>query len=303
MMDEHSENIYHITEKHLFDNLKSGIIVLNKQYYQQTEVIHDHEFNELVIVKSGSAQHITENFRYRVGRGDVFLLRSGMRHSYHDIDGLNIFNIVYSGKIARFLREDLLTHPGYLAFFEGIASISGDTENDRYRFPEEDLGRVLELLEEMRREDASPSPESHFAKIALFMRIVVFILRSRNPGTALPQSSNAKLREAVIFMYRNNSGQLKISDVAQACNVTIRTLQRLFKAYLNKTPEEYLSEIRLNRFIPQYLNSDGKIRDLAVRSGFSDIGQLNRRFKKRFGCSPREWRKQQLLLPSADAEP
>ena len=104
-------------------------------------------------------------------------------------------------------------------------------------------------------------------------------------------------------MYRNNSGQLKISDVAQACNVTIRTLQRLFKAHLNKTPEEYLSEIRLNRFIPQYLNSDGKIRDLAVRSGFSDIGQLNRRFKKRFGCSPREWRKQQLLLPSADAEP
>ena len=303
MMDEHSENIYHITEKHLFDNLKSGIIVLNKQYYQQTEVIHDHEFNELVIVKSGSAQHITENFRYRVGRGDVFLLRSGMRHSYHDIDGLNIFNILYSGKIARFLREDLLTHPGYLAFFEGIASISGDTESGRYRFPEEDLGRVLELLEEMRREDASPSPESHFAKIALFMRSVVFILRSRNPGTALPQSSNAKLREAVIFMYRNNSGQLKISDVAQACNVTIRTLQRLFKAHLNKTPEEYLSEIRLNRFIPQYLNSDGKIRDLAVRCGFSDIGQLNRRFKKRFGCSPREWRKRQQLLPSADAEP
>ena len=146
MMDEHSENIYHITEKHLFDNLKSGIIVLNKQYYQQTEVIHDHEFNELVIVKSGSAQHITENFRYRVGRGDVFLLRSGMRHSYHDIDGLNIFNILYSGKIARFLREDLLTHPGYLAFFEGIASISGDTESGRYRFPEEDLGRVLVLL-------------------------------------------------------------------------------------------------------------------------------------------------------------
>ena len=61
MMDEHSANIYHITEKHLFDNLKSGIIVLNKQYYQQTEVIHDHEFNELVIVKSGSALHITEN--------------------------------------------------------------------------------------------------------------------------------------------------------------------------------------------------------------------------------------------------
>ena len=194
-----------------------------------------------------------------------------------------------------------MTHPGYLAFFEGIASISGDTENDRYRFPEEDLGRVLELLEEMRREDASPSPESHFAKIALFMRIVVFILRSRNLGATLPQSSNAKLQEAVIFMHRNNSGLLKICDVAKACNVTIRTLQRLFKAYLNKTPAEYLSEIRLSDFIPQYLNFDGKIRDLAVRCGFSDVGQLNRLFKKRYGYSPREWRKRQLMM-SADAE-
>lgn len=300
-MNEHSKNIYHITEKHLFDNLKSGIIVLNKQYYQQTEVIHDHEFNELVIVKSGSALHITENFRYRIGRGDIFLLRPGIHHSYHDIDRLNIFNILYSGKIVRFLREDLLTHPGYFAFFEGGASIAGNTESGRYRFPEEDLDRVLELLEEMRREDVSPSPESHFVKAALFMRIVVFILRSRNLGATLPQSSNAKLQEAVIFMHRNNSGLLKICDVAKACNVTIRTLQRLFKAYLNKTPAEYLSEIRLSDFIPQYLNFDGKIRDLAVRCGFSDVGQLNRLFKKRYGYSPREWRRRQLMM-SADAE-
>lgn len=80
MMDEHSENIYHITEKHLFDNLKSGIIVLNKQYYQQTELIHDHEFNELSSLKSGFCCSISrKTSRYRVGRGDVFLLRSGMR--------------------------------------------------------------------------------------------------------------------------------------------------------------------------------------------------------------------------------
>lgn len=279
---------YHITREQLFDGLKSGVMVLRKHYYQSSEILHYHDFYELVIVLSGSASHITENAEYPVGRGDVFLLRPGERHSYRDIDAFEIVNIIYSERTASLLREESMSHPGYLSFFEGVVPASTFSERSRSRFSELDLQAVLTHVDAIEAEGHAESPESAVILLAHFMLIAVRILRSR--AWLLPACDGAgKLREVLNDIHRNGLNRLSVADIANHASLSPRTLQRLFREHLGKTPEAYLNDFRLDTFLSLLLESGGKIYELAEQCGFSNAAHLCRRFRQRYGCSPRQW--------------
>ncbi len=280
---------YHITREHLFNGLKSGIMVLEKHYYQSSEILHYHDFYELVTVRSGSASHVTENAEYPVKRGDVFLLRPGERHCYRDIDAFEIVNLIYSERTASLLREESMSHPGYLSFFEGVAPASAVSERGRSRLSEADLQEVLAHTDAMEAEEQADSPESAVVLLAHFMLIAVRILRSRTWLLPAADETAGKLREVLNDIHRNGLGRLSVADIAERASLSPRTLQRLFREHLGKTPEAYLNDFRLDTFLSLLPESTGKLYELAEQCGFSNAAHLCRRFRQRYGCSPRQW--------------
>lgn len=280
---------YHITREHLFNGLKSGLMVLKKHYYQNSEILHYHDFYELVIVRSGSASHITENAEYPVKRGDVFLLRPGERHCYRDIDAFEIVNVIYSERAAAPLREELMHHPGYLAFFAGIAPGSKAAERGHCRLGEADLSAILACADAMEAEEHAATPESTVALLANFLLIAVRILRSQTGILPAANDIAGTLRDVLADIHRHGPGRLSVAELAHRASLSERTLQRLFRKHLGKTPEEYLNDFRLDTFLSLLPRSDGKIYELAERCGFTDAAHLCRRFRQRYGCSPRQW--------------
>ncbi len=95
------------------------------------------------------------------------------------------------------------------------------------------------------------------------------------------------------FIRRHNlHSDLTPKTVASALNVSLRSLQAAFHS-AHTTPSEYIWECRLANSEQDLTNSILKplnISEIASRNGFADSAHFCRRFKERFGMSPREYR-------------
>ncbi len=94
----------------------------------------------------------------------------------------------------------------------------------------------------------------------------------------------------IAFDFIKANLHLKISmlDLKQHTKFSERSLQLIFKKYLNKSPFEYIEEQRLlkaHELIKQYKQSK-KTTHIATEVGFRHLGRFSVNFKKRFGVHP-----------------
>ena len=88
-----------------------------------------------------------------------------------------------------------------------------------------------------------------------------------------------------------NNYKLKVSDVAQVCNMSERTLRRLFISCYNKTPFAFLQEFRINQAEILLTSTQNPITEISSQCGFSDIYAFSHCFKMHNNMSPTEYRK------------
>lgn len=88
---------------------------------------------------------------------------------------------------------------------------------------------------------------------------------------------------------------LSIKNVAQAFDCCDRTLQRRLKRECGVTYKELVDDVRFD-LVRQFLaQSEMSVTDLSFAVGYSNPTNFTRAFKKVFGCSPLEWRKQNAV--------
>ena len=136
-----------------------------------------------------------------------------------------------------------------------------------------------------------------------------------------PYLNTAKLvANYILFLYENRSKQLAQQDIHWAvqsakrdidralnANQTLRNaaqmyyineqyLGRLFKQQIGISYHEYLNLQRLEWSAKQLLEESTKnISEIALNCGFQTLAYFNRQFKKHYGISPSQYRKQHIL--------
>ncbi len=97
--------------------------------------------------------------------------------------------------------------------------------------------------------------------------------------------------KAVAFIRQNLSVQLTTEAVAEAASVSVSTLVKHFKSELSMSVHDYIYDIVLSDATHMLLNSDLPILYISEKYGFCDQFYFSRRFRERFGISPRTYRK------------
>ena len=77
-----------------------------------------------------------------------------------------------------------------------------------------------------------------------------------------------------------------ISEIACSTNVSKRTLERKFRQLLNQTPTQAYLQCRLEHAQRLLQNTDLKIREVALASGFASMSYFCRVYKRRFRSQP-----------------
>jgi AraC family carnitine catabolism transcriptional activator len=91
-------------------------------------------------------------------------------------------------------------------------------------------------------------------------------------------------------MEQNLDPPMTPAELAEACGVSIRGLERITRRKLGDTPMRYYQKIRLRVARNLLFYSDMSIRDISLSCGFSSPPVFTRAFRAQYGQTPREYR-------------
>lgn len=100
-----------------------------------------------------------------------------------------------------------------------------------------------------------------------------------------------KLSYACKYIASHYNEDLSLEKVASVVGFSKFHFSRLFKKFTNTTFYNYLITQRIYKAELMLVNSDTKILDIAMSTGFNSISTFNRIFKSIKGCSPSDFRK------------
>lgn len=246
--------------------------------------------------------------------------------SKHDFDaGMLLFFRPYQHlrfAVKRAVHADLIRfHANFLCIetFHAEVGCSGVLFNDVYGVPfvsldeaaGHEVGIVVERLhrEHDRREMASSEVSLAWLKILL----VLASRRKAAAGSVVASTAEdprhadlATLRELIESHYRTLHAP---SDYARLMHVTPKTLGRLVRERLGKTPGDLIRERILTHAKWQLLHTLRPVKEIAGEVGFRDVLYFSRFFRKATGLSPAHFREfetrirggSNLSMPLSDA--
>lgn len=98
------------------------------------------------------------------------------------------------------------------------------------------------------------------------------------------------LKNMITFIDLHYSEKLTLYDIAKSGNVGKTGCCNIFKQYINKTPNEYLTELRLRKAVELLKDTDMTILEISYEVGFSGASYFSETFKKYYDCTPKEYR-------------
>lgn len=102
--------------------------------------------------------------------------------------------------------------------------------------------------------------------------------------------SHPRLLGAIAHMEAYLESPVAVPDIAEACGLSKRQLERLFRDKLGRTPSRYYLELRLGRARLLLRQTEMAILQVAVASGFHSASYFARCYREHFGHSPKEER-------------
>jgi len=107
-------------------------------------------------------------------------------------------------------------------------------------------------------------------------------------------SVNKQLSEAMNYLHKNFSLEIKTRDLAEKAKMSVRQFERLFKRALGVTVRQYILRIRLDHAKHLLRDTEETISGVALNVGFYDHAHFTRIFSRENGVTPKVYRKQSL---------
>lgn len=231
-------------------------------FYGKEDCCPGHSFGPAVrdcyllhYVLEGEGVFFRGDGRYSVETGDIFVIHPGEVTTYQ-ADTQNPWSYVWLGfscnEAPTFLSEAVLRQMPVKHIFADIAEYAEVRGMD---------GKVFSLTHE------------------LLWILSHNIGREQKPGSRYAEYLK-------VYMENSYMNRISIEEVADRLHVDRRYLTALFRERYGQSPQAYLMEFRLAKAVA-FLESGCSVTDAAVMSGFSDLSNFSKRFKKKYGICPK----------------
>lgn len=240
-----------------------------------TQISHAHREFEVHIVFSGDISFEIENRVYLLTRGCAVTSRPYEDH--------RLFH----------LAEEVCEHYWFTVRTED------DTFPEGIPFPQPGVILLSESqLSELRTILPSfmEQAEEPLVKHITFLQI----LRILNEGEHQRhkdrmQTLSLDVMHALRYMDERLTEDVRLAEIAAACNVSVNTLERHFKNELTTSPMLMLRKKRMILSM-QLLRDGASVAEAALNSGFSDYSHYVQLFKKQYGITPLQYKQKQRSL-------
>ena len=229
-----------------------------KMFVNEIELVENHMHNdfEIFIVLNSVGVVKINSTLYNVKQGDIIFINSGDVHSLSCITPFkdNIDN-------PTFLLIQISNHFAR-EYFPQIQTSVFKSNNLRNVLSSQDYGLVLHLISESQKQ-----------KI---------------------KKKNNRLERIISYIDENFDTQIRLEDITARENISVTHFSHLFTATFGMTFQEFISVKRMEQCIRLMSNKEKTLMEICYESGFSDPKYMNKVFIKKYGCTPKEYRKKYL---------
>jgi len=238
---------------------------------------HYHSFYEIFYLTSGSCRFLLKDSVYQLEKGDlVFIAPGELHHSLYSPNSTCEIVTVY------FNQEHInLTIKEQPHSFMGSIPI----------LYQEDFHQLLaKMLSENSGIDEYSAPFLRcYLSELLLMLMRHSVMAQQEPD--LLNSKDADILLATKYIYKNFQQPLTLEEVSAVASLSPTYFSKKFKQITGMGFKEYLNYVRLKHAQAALLTTNNTITDIALEYGFNDSNYFKDIFKKVYGKSPREYRK------------
>jgi len=258
-----------------------------------TEILHYHDFTEIIIILRGSSLHLVEGNEYSVSVGDIFVLQGYQAHSFKDASNVEIVNIMFEPKeINRlFNLASIKRIPGYNALF-----ILEPQYRNKHHFSSilhlnrNELSRIEFLVGTMIEEQTNKELGYESILKNKLEELIIYLSREYSKLQSKEALSLLRIANVIEYLENNFGKNSSLEDLAGMTFMSIRNFQRIFKKATGQSPIDYLIQIRIKKAKKMLSGSNQQVADIALQVGFNEYNYFSRKFKKAVGISPMKYR-------------
>jgi AraC-like DNA-binding protein len=255
--------------------------------------MHRHDFSEIAITTNGRGLHRTGQHRWRITRGDVYVINGDRAHELSEVDDLEMMIILFDQTVLDDAPMSLRALPGYTRLFD-LESLHADRRPfvKCLRLRDEELAQVKKLGYLLDDEELAHGPDQQARLLNRFFRLVEYLALAMTRQLSGGSSATAAISKAKAYIdsyYREPLTLRKIADVA--C-LSERSLTRRFLEATGRSPIDYLISRRVSEAARLLREKRQTITETAYLCGFTDSNYFSRQFRRIQRLSPTEYRNQ-----------
>jgi AraC-like DNA-binding protein len=263
--------------------------------YHETNVfprLHYHHEFELVYISTGRGRRMVGDHIDRFDTHDMVLVGTYLPHEWvcdkefyptpdsftgegfvihfkKDFLGKQFFNLQENRRIDHILTE---SSRGLL--------ITGETRN-----------KIIPIIIRMLKMNAEDRLFALFRIFNVLSKMNELTLLSSPGFKGIYHSvSNDNMKKALDIIMKDFQTQISIRDMVKITNMSSSAFYKTFKRTYRTSFKDYLQNTRIGYACKLFIDEQLSISEIAYQSGFANISNFNRQFKKIKGITPTEYR-------------
>ncbi len=259
---------------------------------------HGHDFIELTVLFEGTGRHMINGVSHDCHPGDTYVFHRGTVHGFAEARNLSMMNVMFAPGFLKHMGRDVRTLPGFQALF--VLNVrTARTLSCMLNLDPLARRRIRNLLESMELEFRNKNGGYQTAIYGYLTQTVVELSRlyaTTRATTAAGAANSHAMAAAAAQIEHDLAGAHTIASLSAAAHMSRRQFFRQFVKAYGAPPIQFILHKRLDRAAELLKDPRLRITDAAFDCGFADSNYFTRQFVKRYGISPRTFRKLTPLL-------
>jgi|GEM_PF-2969163 len=246
--------------------------------------MHRSNYHELVVVRSGRGEVFVGDAHLVLSAGCMLHIPPNASHRFVDAPTSPMTLHIVSFKPDAFVENPLVAQL-YHSFLEMNKITEVIYLLNTFR-----RNKIYHYLQEMQQEQTLNKGGCELMVYATCLQLLTFLGRIKGDSDEVPFSNvqQQAVEACLEYIEHNFTEAITVEQLAELSGYSSRRLTSLFKTQTGKTILQYLNEVRVNYSARRILET-GNITHSALESGFNDLTNFYRHFKKNLKKTPRAY--------------